>query len=153
MSTTLMWHWSIFPGTQNEDQPMNPDDTVQASEEVEAEGEGSHSGKRPPVSSTADTQGNSGTRIDASDSPIVVWTLSEGEGNKPSAFSQLDGGGHVVPIASIDYFFMGPFGQKGAQGVIPMLAVKPHESRMTFAHVVERKRACGFHGTTTCCRS
>ena len=40
---------------------------------------------------------------------------------------------------SIDYFFMGPSGQEEAQGVLPMLAVKYHESRMTFAHVVERK--------------
>ena len=30
-------------------------------------------------------------------------------------------------------------GQEEAQGVLPMLAVKSHESRMTFAHVVERK--------------
>ena len=34
---------------------------------------------------------------------------------------------------------MGPSGQEEAQGVLPMLAVKSHESRMTFAHVVERK--------------
>ena len=32
-----------------------------------------------------------------------------------------------------------PSGQEEAQGVLPMLAVKSHESRMTFAHVVERK--------------
>ena len=48
-------------------------------------------------------------------------------------------GEHVVPTVSIDYFFMGPSGQEEAQGVLPMLAVKCHESRMTFAHVVERK--------------
>ena len=47
-----------------------------------------HYGKRPPVSNTADTQRKTGTRIDASASLIVVWTLSEGDGNKPSAFSQ-----------------------------------------------------------------
>ena len=41
----------------------------------------------------------------------------------------------MVPTVSTDYFFMGPYGQ----GVLPMLAVKSHESRMTFAHVVERK--------------
>ena len=43
-----------------------------------------------------------------------------------------------MPTVSIDYFFMGPSGQEEAQGVLPMLAVKSHESRMTFAHVVER---------------
>ena len=48
-------------------------------------------------------------------------------------------GEHVVPTVSIDYFFMGPSGQEEAQGVLPMSAVKSHESRMTFAHVVERK--------------
>ena len=44
----------------------------------------------------------------------------------------------MVPTVSIDYFFV-PSGQEEAQGVLPMLAVKSHESRMTFAHVVERK--------------
>ena len=34
---------------------------------------------------------------------------------------------------------MGPSGQEEAQGVFPMPAVKSHGSRMTFAHVVERK--------------
>ena len=46
---------------------------------------------------------------------------------------------HAVPTVSIDYFFMGPSGQEEAQGVVPMLALKSHESRMTLAHVVERK--------------
>ena len=45
----------------------------------------------------------------------------------------------MVPTVSIDYFFMGPSGQEEAQGVLLMLAVKSHESRMTFTHVVERK--------------
>ena len=45
----------------------------------------------------------------------------------------------LLPTVSIDYFFMGPSGQEDAQGVLPMSAVKAHESRMTFAHVVERK--------------
>ena len=45
----------------------------------------------------------------------------------------------MLLIVSIDYFFMVPSGQEEAQGVLPMLAVKSHESRMTFAHVVERK--------------
>ena len=44
-----------------------------------------------------------------------------------------------MPTVSIDRFFMGPSGQEEAQGVLPMLAVKSHESRKTFAHVVERK--------------
>ena len=42
----------------------------------------------PPVCNTADTQRNSGTRIDASASPVVVYTLSKVKGNKPSALSQ-----------------------------------------------------------------
>ena len=46
-------------------------------------------------------------------------------------------GEQIVPTVSIDYFFMGPSGQEEAQGVLQMLAVKSHESRMTFAHVVE----------------
>ena len=41
-----------------------------------------------------------------------------------------------MPTVSIDCFFMGPAGQEDAQGV---LAGKSHESRTTFAHVVERK--------------
>ena len=45
----------------------------------------------------------------------------------------------MVPTVSIVYFFMCPSGQEEAQGVLPMLAVKSHVSRMTFAHVVERK--------------
>ena len=48
-------------------------------------------------------------------------------------------GEHVVPTVSVDNFFMGPSGQEEAQGVLPMLEVKSHESRVTFAHVVERK--------------
>ena len=38
---------------------------------------------------------------------------------------------HVVPSVSIDHYFMGPPGQEEAQDVLPMLAVKSHESRMT----------------------
>ena len=44
-----------------------------------------------------------------------------------------------MPTVSIDHFVMGPSGQEEAQGVLPMSAVKSHESRMAFAHVVERK--------------
>ena len=55
-------------------------------------------------------------------------------------------GKHVVPTVSIDCFFMGPSGEEEAQGVLPMLAVIFHESRMTFAHVVERKGP--VHSTT-----
>ena len=39
---------------------------------------------------------------------------------------------------------MGPSGQEEAQGVLPMLALKSHESWMTFAHVVERKGHVDF---------
>ena len=66
----------------------------------------------------------------------IVW----GErGTSLPHFRSKTEGEHVVPTVSIDYFFMGPSGQEEAQGVLPMLAVKSHESRMTFAHVVERK--------------
>ena len=69
-----------------------------------------------------------------------MWTLSEGGGTSlPHFRSKTEGGEHVVPTVSIDYFFMGPCGQEEAQGVLPMSAVKSHESRMTFEHVVERK--------------
>ena len=44
-----------------------------------------------------------------------------------------------MPTVSIDYFFMDPSGQEEAPSVLLMLAVNSHESRMTFAHVVERK--------------
>ena len=47
----------------------------------------------------------------------------------------------MLPTVSIDYFFIGPSGQEEAQGVLPMLAVKSHESRMTFVYVVERPAA------------
>ena len=39
----------------------------------------------------------------------------------------------MLPTVSIDCFFMGPSGQKEAQGVFPILAEKSHESRMKFA--------------------
>ena len=77
---------------------MNPDVTLQASREVEVDGEEGIPARGFPSPTPTDTQRNSGTRIDASASPIVVRSLSEGEGNKPSAFS---------PTVSIDYFFMG----------------------------------------------
>ena len=44
-----------------------------------------------------------------------------------------------MPTVSIHCFFVGPSGQEEAQGVPPMLTVKSRESRMSFAHVVERK--------------
>ena len=77
---------------QVEDQPMNPDDTVQVSEEVCVEGEEATPARGSLVSNAADTQRNSGTRDDASASPIVVWTLFEGKGNEASAFSHQHGG-------------------------------------------------------------
>ena len=42
----------------------------------------------------------------------------------------------MLPTVSIDFFFLDPSGQKEAQGVLPILAEKSHESRMKFAHVV-----------------
>ena len=74
---------------------MDPSDTVQASEEIEAGGEEEEAipERSPPSPAQPNAEGNSRTRIDASTSSIVVWTLSEGERNKPSAFSQQDGRG------------------------------------------------------------
>ena len=93
---------------------MNPDDTLQESEEVEVEGE---------------------VAIPARGLP----SPTQPEVNNLPHFRSETEGEHVVPTVSIDYFFMGPSGQEEAQGVLLMLAVKSHESRMTFAHVVERK--------------
>ena len=98
---------------------MNPDDTVRASEEVGVE-RGSHSGERLPVSNAADTQRKSGTRVDASASPSWCAHCPRRRG------TQWDGGEHVVPDVSIDYFFMGPCGQEEAQGVLPMLEALSH---------------------------
>ena len=67
---------------------MNPDDTVQASEEVGCEGEEAIPAKglpSPTQPTRKEIQEHVLTHLLP---PIVVWTLSEGEGNKPSAFSQ-----------------------------------------------------------------
>ena len=74
----------------------------------------------------------------------MVWTLSKEERNQPSRSKKEEE--HVLPTVSIDYFFMGPSEQDEAQGVLPMSAVKSHESRMTFAHVVVWK---GFVDSAT----
>ena len=66
----------------------------------------------------------------------MVWIVCEGRGTSHPHFRSKTEGEHVVPTVSTDCFFMGP---SEAQGVLPMSAVKSHESRMTFAHVVERK--------------
>ena len=75
-------------------------------------------GERTPVSNTADTQRNAGTRLDTSTSQIVVCTLSEERGTSLPHFRSKTEGEHVVPTVSIDYFFMGPSGQEEAQGVL-----------------------------------
>ena len=111
---------------------MNPDDTLQASEEVEVGEEAIPARGLPSPLQPARKENN------------VVWTLSEGRRTSLPHFRRKTEGEHVVPTVSIDYLFMGPSGQEEAQGVLPMLAVKSHESRMTFAHVVERKGPVDF---------
>ena len=44
-----------------------------------------------------------------------------------------------MPTVSIDYFLMGPSGQEEEQGVLPMVVMESHKSRMSCSHVVERK--------------
>ena len=78
---------------QDKDQPMNPDDTLQASEEVGVEGEEANPARGLLSPTQPRTKKKSRTRFDASASPIVVWTLSEGVENEPSAISQQDDGG------------------------------------------------------------
>ena len=64
---------------------MNPDDTLQASEEGEAEGEEAILARGLQHSRHAKKFGNTYlTHLP----PIVVWTLSEREGNEPSALLQ-----------------------------------------------------------------
>ena len=40
---------------------------------------------------------------------------------------------------SLDFLFMAPSGHEEAPGLFGMLAVKPHDSPMTFSHVVDRR--------------
>ena len=116
---------------------MNPDDTLQASEEVEVEGEEAIPARGLP----SPTQQHPIKCCDTyrlSASQIVVWTLSERGTHLPHFRSKTEGQ-HVVPTLSVYCFFMGPSGQEEAQGVLPILALKSHGSRMTSARVVERK--------------
>ena len=115
---------------------MNPDD-VQASEEV---------GNEEAILAKALPSPTQPTRKEIQEHVLThlsprSWCRHclRGRGTSLAHFRNKTEGGLVVPTVSIDYFFMGPSGQKEAQGVLPMLAVKSHESRMTFAHVVERK--------------
>ena len=110
---------------------MNPDD-VQASVEV-----GDAKALPSPTQPTLkEVQEHVLTHL-----PPRSWCRHclRGRGTSLPHFRSVTEGEHVLPTVSIDYFFMGPSGQEEAQGVLPMLAVKSHESRMTFAHVVERK--------------
>ena len=115
---------------------MNPDD-VQASEEVGDEEAILAKALRSPTQPTRkEIQEHVLTHL-----PPRSWCrhcLRERGTNLPHFRSKTEGE-HVVPTVSIDYFFMGPSGQEEAQGVLSKLAVKSDESRMTFAHVVERK--------------
>ena len=121
---------------------MNPDDTVQASEEVKAL-------PSPTQPTRKEIQEHVLTHLS-----LRSWCghcLRERGTSLPHPGSKTEEE-HVVPTVSIDYFIMGPSGEEEAQGVLPLLAVKSHESRMTFAHVVEWKRPVDSD-TTTCCRS
>ena len=115
---------------------MNPDD-VQASEEVvDEEAIPAKALPSPTQPTLKDIQEHVLTHL-----PPRSWCRHclRGRGTSLPHFRSKTEGEHVVPTVSIDYFFMGPSGQEEAQGVLPMSAVKSHESRMTFAHVVERK--------------
>ena len=128
---------------------MNPDD-VQVSEEVgDEEAIPAKALPSPTQPTRKEIQEHVLTHL-----PPRSWCrhcLRERETSLPHFRSKTEGE-HVVPTVSIDYFFMGPSGQEEAQGVLPMLAVKSHESRMTFARC-GTERTCGFHDPTTCCRS
>ena len=128
---------SVSP--QDEDQPKNPDDTLQAFEEVEAKGEEAIPARGLP-SPTQPTRKEIQEHV-LTHLPLRSWCghCLRGRVTSLPHFRSETEGEHVVPTVSIGYFFMGPCGQREAQGVLPMLAVKSHESRMTFAHVVERK--------------
>ena len=62
---------------------------------------------RREASNTADTQRTQ----------IVVWRLSDGERNEPSAFSQWNGGGACCAKCVSLLFLHGPSGQKEARGL------------------------------------
>ena len=72
-----------------------------------------------PSPNTADTQRNSGIRVDASATQIV-WTLSRKIATNFLHLRSNTEEKHVVPIVSI----MGPCGRQEAQRVFAMLAVK-----------------------------
>ena len=112
---------------------MNPDDTLQASEEVEVEGEEAIPARGLP-SPTQPTRKEIQEHV-LTHLPPRSWCGHCPRGTSLPHFRNKTEGERVVPTVSIDYFFMGPSGQEEAQGVLPMLAVKSHESRMTFAHV------------------
>ena len=84
--------------------------------------------------------------LDASDSSIIVKALSEHKGNKFSKRreSMLCRLCHLIISSWVHLDRMNE-----AKGVLPILAVKSHESRIS-AHVVEQK---GPVDSTTCCRS
>ena len=113
---------------------MNPDD-VQASEEVgDEEAIPAKALPSPPQPTLKEIQEHVLTHL-----PLRSWCRHCVRGRERSFPHFRSKTEDVVPTVSIDYFFMGPSGQEEAQGVLPMLAVKYHESLMTFAHVVERK--------------
>ena len=136
-----MWQRWIFSqagepsvSPQDEDQPMNPDDTLQASEEFEAEGEEAVPARGLP-SPSQPTRAEIQERV-LTHLPPRSWIghCLRGRGTSLPHVRRKTEEEHVI-----DYFFMGPSGQQEAQGVLPTPAVKSHKSRMAFARVVERK--------------
>ena len=119
---------SVSP--QDADKPLNPDDTVQASEEVGAEGEEAlpARGLPFPIQPThKEIQEDELTHLPPRSKCghcVMVRVTS-----LPHFRSEAEKRGHVVPTVSIYYFFMGPSAQDEAEGVFPMLAVKSHESQ------------------------
>ena len=108
---------------------MNADDTVTAFEEVGAEGEEAIPARGlpfPTQPTRKEIQEHALTHL-----PLRSWCgqCLRGRGTSLPHFRRKTEGEHVVPTVSIDYFFMGTSGQEEAQGVLPVLAVKSHESR------------------------
>ena len=132
---------------------MNPDATLQASEEFEVDGEEAVPARGLP-SPTQPTRNEIHEHV-MTHLLHSSWCghCLRARGTSLPHFRSKTEGERVVPTVSIDYFFTGPSGQQEAQGVLPMLAVKSHESTNDVRTCCGAERTCGFHGTTTCCRS
>ena len=106
---------------------MNSDDTLQASEEVEVEGEEAIPARGLP-SPTQPTRKEIQEHV-LTHLPPRSWCghcLRERGTSLPHFRSKTEGE-RVVQTVSIDYLFIGPSGHEEAQGVVPMSAVESHE--------------------------